>query len=280
MGCGREARPVERVDSALRALAARDSRHYPKRAAVRAVHRSLITSPGRPPARPLATASRLGFASGYLRYAQRISALRRMRQYAASPRAGPGVPVARKAHDPRHEERHSPRARMPTDLRPDGDDVRTRGLDDRERGEEPHALEQQGLRMHERGLRALRDVFEGVPKRGREEDAVQAPEEVLRDVRGLPPEDMPGARARALRVQRMRKADQMPAPQALLRRRRRADELPRDARRVAQGHPRDRRRALRHERRPASSAGSPSAWSCPPRRRSSTASASAPSTGW
>ena len=95
-----------------------------------------------------------------------------------------------KTHDPRHEERHSPRARMPTDLRPDGDDVRTRGLHRRERGEEPHALEQQGLRDHERGLRALRDVLEGLPQRRREEDSVQAPEEVLRGVRGLPAEGL------------------------------------------------------------------------------------------
>ena len=72
---------------------------------------------------------------------------------------------------------------MPTDLRPDGENVRTRGLHRRERGEEPHALEQQGLRAHERGLRALRHVFEGLPERRRGEDAVQAPEEVLRDVR-------------------------------------------------------------------------------------------------
>ena len=88
-----------------------------------------------------------------------------------------------KAHDHRHEERHSPQARVPTDLRPDGENVRTRGLLRRERGEEPHALEQQGLRAHERGLRALRHVLEGLPERRREEDAVQAPEEVLRDMR-------------------------------------------------------------------------------------------------
>ena len=48
-GCGREARPVERVDSALRALAARDSRHWARHATVHNAFRSLITSPGRPP---------------------------------------------------------------------------------------------------------------------------------------------------------------------------------------------------------------------------------------
>ncbi|MBQ3288423.1 MAG: hypothetical protein IJH50_03325, partial [Kiritimatiellae bacterium] len=53
-GCGREARPVERVDSARCALAARDSRHCPKRIAVLAALRSLITSPGRSPALRLA----------------------------------------------------------------------------------------------------------------------------------------------------------------------------------------------------------------------------------
>ena len=88
-----------------------------------------------------------------------------------------------KAQDSRHEERHGPRARMPTGLRPDGDDVWTRGLRHRERGEEPHALERQGLRAHERGLRTLRDAPEDLPERRREEDAVQAPEEALRDVR-------------------------------------------------------------------------------------------------
>ena len=49
-GSRREARPVERVDSALRALDARDSRHWAGRTAVQAALRSLITSPGRPPA--------------------------------------------------------------------------------------------------------------------------------------------------------------------------------------------------------------------------------------
>ena len=54
--CGRLRRrfatcpPKQSFFGASRALAARDSRHYPKRAAVRAAHRSLITSPGRPPA--------------------------------------------------------------------------------------------------------------------------------------------------------------------------------------------------------------------------------------
>ena len=49
VGSGREARPVERVDSARCALDARDSRHWTGRAAVHAAPRSLITSPGRPP---------------------------------------------------------------------------------------------------------------------------------------------------------------------------------------------------------------------------------------
>ena len=49
-GYGREARPVERVDSALCALDARDSRHWARRAAVHAALRSFITSPGRPSA--------------------------------------------------------------------------------------------------------------------------------------------------------------------------------------------------------------------------------------
>ena len=47
-GFEREVRPVERADSALRALVARDSRHYPRHAVVQAALRSLITSPGRP----------------------------------------------------------------------------------------------------------------------------------------------------------------------------------------------------------------------------------------
>ena len=140
---------------------------------------------------------------------------------------------------------------MPTDLRPDGDDVRTRGLHDRQRGEEPHALEQQGLRTHQRGLRALRDLLEGLQERRREEGAVQAPEEVLRDVRGLQAEDMPGARPRPVRVQRMRQADDLPAPQALLRRRRRAGQLQGDPHGVAQGDAGHRRGARRHERGPA-----------------------------
>ena len=48
-GCGREARPVERVDSARCALDARDSRHWARHATVQNAFRSLITSPGRPP---------------------------------------------------------------------------------------------------------------------------------------------------------------------------------------------------------------------------------------
>ena len=72
-GCGREARPVERVDSARcarplatasrlglrpratrclrhgRILDARDSRHWARHATVHNAFRSLITSPGRPP---------------------------------------------------------------------------------------------------------------------------------------------------------------------------------------------------------------------------------------
>ena len=74
--------------------------------------------------------------------------------------------------------------------------------------------------------------LECLPQRGREEDPVQEPEEVLRDVRGLRAKDMPGARARPIRVQRMRQADDLPAPQALLCRRRRAGQLP--------GHPQGR----------------------------------------
>ena len=100
-----------------------------------------------------------------------------------------------KAHDHGREERHGPRARVPTDLRPDGENVRTRGLHRRGRGEEPHALERQGLRAHERGLRALRHVFEGLPERRREEDAVQAPEFVsFRGERGREFPEKPGIR--------------------------------------------------------------------------------------
>ena len=49
-GFGREARPVERDDSGLRPLVARDSRRWTRRVSVRDALRSLITSPGRPPA--------------------------------------------------------------------------------------------------------------------------------------------------------------------------------------------------------------------------------------
>ena len=49
-GSGQEARPVERDDSGLRPFVARDSRRWTGRITVRDALRSLITSPGRPPA--------------------------------------------------------------------------------------------------------------------------------------------------------------------------------------------------------------------------------------
>ena len=103
--------------------------------------------------------------------------------------------------------------------------------------------------MHQPRLRALRDMLECVSHILREDDAVQGPEKVLREVRGLRQADMPEARPRPVRVQRMRQAERLPAQEALLHRGRRAGQLP--------GHP-QRREARsagrrghdsRHERR-------------------------------
>ena len=55
---------------------------------------------------------------------------------------------------------------------------------------------------------------------------------MLRDVRGLRPQGVPEARPGAVRLQRMRQAERLPAQEALLRRGRRAGQLP--------GHPQGR----------------------------------------